>query len=80
VHDGGSAGSPVLIRICGTRSQIEVTSTGNQMFIIFSSDPGRELQGFRASFMEGKLPITKQNNFYELNKKDTVTYSKKAYL
>ena len=53
VHDGKNAGAPVLIRICGRKTRAEFLSSGNQMFVIFTSDPSSEFRGFRAGFLEG---------------------------
>ena len=57
IHNGGNASAPVLTRICGQKPYLEVTSTGNELFVIFTSDPTREFSGFNATFQSGKSKL-----------------------
>ena len=58
VHDGPSAGSPAFERICKRGSNVTITSTSNQLFVIFRSTVDRRnsvnIRGFEANFVEGK--------------------------
>jgi len=58
VHDGPSAGSPSFGRFCQQGSNVSITSTGNQMFVMFRSTTGtrqsQNIKGFKATFTEGK--------------------------
>jgi len=55
IHDGANAGAPVLMRVCGQQSILRLSSTGNQMFIMFTSDSSELNKGFEASFEQGEL-------------------------
>ena len=58
MHDGIDAAAPVLRKICGSPSNdVKVTSTGQSIFIIFSTNHQSNQDhraGFKATFKEGK--------------------------
>uniref|UniRef100_A0A3Q2TAZ9 Cubilin n=1 Tax=Fundulus heteroclitus TaxID=8078 RepID=A0A3Q2TAZ9_FUNHE len=53
IRDGASSQSPVLASICGRDPPGSIHSTGDSMFIHFSSDSHVSGQGFNASFSKG---------------------------
>ncbi|XP_015810319.3 cubilin [Nothobranchius furzeri] len=53
VRDGASSLSPVLASVCGREAPSPVHSTGDSMFIHFSSDGSVGGQGFNASYSKG---------------------------
>jgi len=61
VHDGPNAGTPVFGRFCQQESNVTITSTGNQMFVMFWSINGtrqnQNIKGFEATFKAGKYHL-----------------------
>lgn len=53
VRDGATALSPVLATVCGREPPGSIHSTGDSMFIHFSSDSSVSGQGFNASYSKG---------------------------
>ncbi|KAM4534255.1 cubilin [Odontesthes bonariensis] len=53
IRDGGTSLSPVLASVCGRESPGPLHSTGDSMFIHFSSDSTVNGQGFNASYSKG---------------------------
>lgn len=60
IRDGPDETSPLFNRFCGTTLPAPLTSTGNTMFIRFSSDHSQTGQGFRATWTTGKT-LTRSN-------------------
>ncbi|XP_023268101.1 bone morphogenetic protein 1-like, partial [Seriola lalandi dorsalis] len=52
IHDGPTASSPLLARVCGSSLPPSITSTQNSMFVRFRSDSSRSHRGFSAHFSE----------------------------
>ncbi|XP_068206241.1 LOW QUALITY PROTEIN: cubilin-like, partial [Palaemon carinicauda] len=50
IRDGGSPDSPLIRRACGLDIPDPVTSSGNQLFVIFHSDYSVSRPGFRAVY------------------------------
>lgn len=55
VRDGPNEMSPLFNKFCGSTLPSPLTSTGNTMFIRFSSDHSQTGQGFRATWTTGKI-------------------------
>ncbi|XP_037612385.1 cubilin [Sebastes umbrosus] len=53
IRDGGSSLSPVLANVCGRNLPASLHSTGDSMFIHFSSDSSVSGRGFNASYSRG---------------------------
>ena len=73
VHNGRNAGTPVIRRLCGQKSNVVITSNGNQMFIIFTSDARNERKGFQATFVEGK------HNYIDISFAEILVGSEKIF-
>ncbi|CAK8675733.1 unnamed protein product [Clavelina lepadiformis] len=58
IHDGKDAAAPVMQTICGKKSDdINIVSSGRNLFIIFTSDTSRDANtGFRAVFRQTTTP------------------------
>lgn len=62
IHDGNSPKEPAWRGICGQKSNIKITSTGQSLYVIFATEPGwfpgknpeyekrKNKRGFKASF------------------------------
>jgi len=52
VHDGLNASAPAFGRYCQQGSNVTITSTGNQLFVIFRSavNHSEQFNGFEATF------------------------------
>ncbi|CAH1799296.1 unnamed protein product [Owenia fusiformis] len=62
VIDGITDNDPVVAEFCRTHNQEEISSTGQEMYVKFSVDGKRQMQGFSATYTfiqeDDKLPTT----------------------
>ena len=50
IYDGGCTSCPVLGTFCGSDYIVPVTSTGNEMFIVFKTDKYMSRSGFQLEY------------------------------
>lgn len=53
IHDGLNGKAPSLGRFCGSKKPLPVVSSGDSMFLRFSSDSSVQKRGFKASHSAG---------------------------
>lgn len=54
VRDGGEEDSNLIIRACGLNLPEPITSSGNQLYVLFHSDYSVSRPGFTATYQVGE--------------------------
>ena len=58
IYDGGDDTATKIGKFSVDYDYDKIISSGNQLFLKFTSDGSIQYQGFKAYFMRGKYPVT----------------------
>lgn len=71
VYDGGSTSSPLIGQYRGSPLPLTITSSSNQLYVVFTSDGSNTYSGFAASYHGKKT--TSNDNYYNYHCTTIVT-------